>query len=182
MCLAANWLCVAHTVLVVAGDWAAFNTPTSSSMSTPAAAPWHAQSMGAKVQFTPPPKTLRPPSEADLAAVAEGQSLQLLETWQGSFLGSKLVKAGLTLEHQLRFTCCLVCQVVICFAASPLLMGREDKINFGAEYHTGVPYAYKRGFRATHTAVAGILTRQEGSRCVVIQCTAPLAPGVSDKG
>ncbi|KAL3157615.1 hypothetical protein ABBQ32_012066 [Trebouxia sp. C0010 RCD-2024] len=76
------------------GDWAAFNTPTSSSMSTPAAAPWHAQSTGAKVQFTPPPKTLRPPSEADLGAVAEGQSLHLLETWQGSFMGSKLVKAG----------------------------------------------------------------------------------------
>lgn len=51
--------------------------------------------MGSKVQFTPPPKALRPPSEADLAAVANGESLQLLETWQGSFLGSKLVKAGL---------------------------------------------------------------------------------------
>lgn len=51
--------------------------------------------MGNKVQFTPPPKTLHPPSEADLAAVAEGHSLRLLETWQGSFLGSKLVKAGL---------------------------------------------------------------------------------------
>lgn len=87
-------------------------------MSTPAAAPWHAQSTGAKVQFTPPPKTLRPPSEADLGAVAEGQSLHLLETWQGSFMGSKLVKAGLTLEHCLHFTFCLLCQVVICIAAS----------------------------------------------------------------
>ena len=57
--------------------------------------------MGSKVQFTPPPKSLRPPSEADLAAVANGQSLQLLETWQGSFMSSKLVKAGLTLNHGL---------------------------------------------------------------------------------
>ena len=58
--------------------------------------------MGNKVQFTPPPKALRPPSQADLAAVANGDSLQLLETWQGSFLGSKLVKAGLAaVKHSL---------------------------------------------------------------------------------
>lgn len=50
--------------------------------------------MGNRVQFTPPPKTLREPTEADLAAVAAGDSLQLLETWQGSFTGSKLLKAG----------------------------------------------------------------------------------------
>ena len=57
--------------------------------------------MGNKVQFTPPAKALRPPSEADVAAVANGESLQLLETWQGSFMGSKLIKAGLTLKHGL---------------------------------------------------------------------------------
>lgn len=51
--------------------------------------------MGNRVQFTPPPKTLKQPTEADLAAVANGESLQLLETWQGSFAGSKLLKAGL---------------------------------------------------------------------------------------
>ena len=50
--------------------------------------------MGNRVQFTPPAKTLRQPTEADLAAVANGESLQLLETWQGSFTGSKLLKAG----------------------------------------------------------------------------------------
>ena len=88
-------------ICLQAGDWAAFSTPTSSSLSTPAAAPWHAPSMGTRVQFTSPPKTLRPPSEADLAAVANGESLQLLETWQGSFTGSKLVKAGM-LSH----VCC----------------------------------------------------------------------------
>ena len=62
--------------------------------------------MGNKVQFTPPTKALRPPSEADLAAVANGDSLQLLETWQGSFLGSKLVKAGLAFKRHLH-TCWL---------------------------------------------------------------------------
>ena len=76
-----------------AGDWAAFNSP-GSAMSTPATAPWHAQSMGNRVQFTPPPKALKQPTEADLAAVDNGESLQLLETWQGSFVGSKLLKAG----------------------------------------------------------------------------------------
>ena len=76
-----------------AGDWAAFNSP-GSAMSTPATAPWHAQSMGNRVQFTPPPKALKQPTEADLAAVDNGESLQLLETWQGSFAGSKLLKAG----------------------------------------------------------------------------------------
>ncbi|DBA86245.1 hypothetical protein WJX77_008239 [Trebouxia sp. C0004] len=75
------------------GDWAAFNSP-GSAMSTPATAPWHAQSLGNRVQFTPPPKALTQPTEADLGAVANGESLQLLETWQGSFIGSKLLKAG----------------------------------------------------------------------------------------
>ena len=50
--------------------------------------------MGNRVQFTPPPKALKQPTEADLAAVDNGESLQLLETWQGSFVGSKLLKAG----------------------------------------------------------------------------------------
>lgn len=50
--------------------------------------------MGNRVQFTPPAKALKQPTEADLAAVASGESLQLLETWQGSFIGSKLLKAG----------------------------------------------------------------------------------------
>lgn len=75
------------------GDWAAFNTPGPASANQ-APAPWHQQSLGNQTPITPPPKALQKPSEADLAAVAKGESLQLLETWQGSFIGSKLDKAG----------------------------------------------------------------------------------------
>ena len=80
-------------------------------MSTPATAPWHAQSVGNRVQFTPPPKTLKQPTEVDLAAVANGESLQLLETWQGSFTGSKLLKAGL-----LRFSSACMTLLLLCSA------------------------------------------------------------------
>ena len=52
------------------------------------------------VQFTPPPpKAMRAATPADLEAVAKGDSLQLLETWQGSFSGSKLLKAGVQPTH-----------------------------------------------------------------------------------
>ena len=82
----------------VAGDWASFTTPRPGAASAAAPA-WdaftQAETPPKGVQFTPPaPKALRQATPADLEAVANGESLQLLETWQGSFTGSKLLKAG----------------------------------------------------------------------------------------
>lgn len=80
----------------VAGDWASFATPRPGGA---AAAAWdaftQAETPSKVVQFTPSaPKALRQASPADLEAVDNGESLQLLETWQGSFTGPTLLKAG----------------------------------------------------------------------------------------
>ena len=82
----------------VAGDWASFTTPRPGGAAAAAPA-WdaftQAETPSKGVQFTPPaPKALRQATLADLEAVDNGESLQLLETWQGSFTGPKLLKAG----------------------------------------------------------------------------------------
>lgn len=85
-----------------AGDWASFTTPRPQAGG--AAPAWdaftHTQTLPKGVQFTPPaPKPVREATPADLEAVAAGDALQLLETWQGSFTGPKLLKAGGSLHR-----------------------------------------------------------------------------------
>ena len=63
-------------------------------------APWQQQSLGLKptAPVAAPAKAVQKATEADLAVVAKGESLHLLETWQGSFTGSKLDKAGTPIQ------------------------------------------------------------------------------------